>query len=177
MTLTHTAVVALLISVFAASGFSADNRPHYEMFGVTTDIWARDADYNFSPPIVLHRKKNTYDMHRIEFEAMRYSQECTYWEQVCVAYNPQGQCTRWENRCARYELRGYPITKQIELSFHEMPDLVDGQDETYELTITRRMPNGPGEDWITTWMKPESTTVPAIVQRMGDFNYRVKPKP
>jgi hypothetical protein len=174
-TFIHTAVLAILASTLTPKTFAADSRPHYEMRSVSTEIWNRDADY-YAPPIVLHRNKNTYDIHRIEFEAARYVEECVYWQQVCVAWAPNGQCIRWETQCARWDYRAYPVKKQIQIDFRSLPDPVGDQEETYELTITRSRPGTSGEDWVTTWLKDEKTLVPVKIMHWSDWDYRVSLK-
>jgi hypothetical protein len=168
-------LVLLAYFCVQAPAHADDPRPVYEMRGTYTDVWPHDAGY-FAQPLVLKRTRGTFDLHRVDFEAMRYQEECVSWQQVCVDWAPNGECRRWENRCVRTEFRGYPVQKRIELDFGAMPDLAEGQEELYELAIIRQRPGGVGEDWVDTWLRAEVTTVPTRVMRFGEYRYEIRPK-
>src|SRR3954470_16624356 len=97
--------VALALMLALPLTARAEN-PSYDLRSTSTDLMDFDVDY-FAPPILLHRIANTFDLHRVNFEVAGYQQICNFWQQVCVAWDPQGRCTRWEQRCAQWELRAY----------------------------------------------------------------------
>jgi hypothetical protein len=166
------AVAALFLSAPSAK---AAPEPEYDMNGTATTLWDQDTDY-FSPPILLHRNSTTFDLHRIEFTILRYTSVCMQWQQVCVAWNPQGKCIAWETRCVQWGLQESPVEKRIDLNFRGIPDLAAGQAETSRLHIHRDRPFSDGEDRVSTWLESVSTVVPVKIFKVNEFDYRVDPK-
>jgi hypothetical protein len=175
MKLAQTALALAFVIMSAATGLADDHRAHYEMQGTYTDIYPHDVDY-YTNSIALHRTKNTYPNHRLEFEVLQYRQECISWERVCTAYDNRGNCVRWETRCVQWDYRTTPVTKRIELNFRGLPALADGQEEVYQIDITRIRPSGDGEDSVNTYLKEETTMAPVKITRWSDYQYSIDPK-
>ena len=172
---------ALFLTSFVNTGFAfanetdQDNRPTYEMRGMSTDLWDGDVDY-YSPPIVLVRSSATAAVHRIEFNVNRYTRFCSYWENRCTQYDNQGCCVRWERVCGRWDFQAYPVAKQIDLNLRKAAALDKDDEETFELTIRKFKPFGEGEDQVMTDIRAEKVLKPVVIRRMGDFNYSIETK-
>lgn len=163
----------LVLMGTSASLHAADNRPVYEMRGIDTYLYSQDSDY-YSDPIVLKRTSKTNFLHRVNFEINRFERYCARYEQRCVLYDNQGRCVRYEQYCSQYALRQWPVSKRIDLNFRNAPVLLDGETETYELAIQRMRPSDEGEDYLRTWLRPETTKVPVKAFRLDDLSYRIE---
>lgn len=163
-------VLFVVMSVFSFA--NADSRPTYTMRNMSTSLSDYDVDY-FSRPLVLVRTSATSKIHWVEFNVAYYEPFCVYWDNQCVQYDNQGRCMRWERVCRQWDYRAMPSGKRIQLNFRNAPVLAAGEEETYELWITRQKPFGQGEDRVSTNMRSEKTVKPVVVRKMNEFDYDI----
>ena len=166
-------VVAVSFVLFSSLMAHAKNlESSYQLFGSSTDIMDYDVDYN-SSPISLHRVQNTFPIHNITFNVLRYVQVCLETQQVCVAQDQKGNCTAWETQCVQWGYQTAQVPRQIELDFRGLPTLGKDEEEVYEISINRVQPAGDGEDWVSTDFKGVTTKAPIKITRWSDYNYQV----
>ena len=155
----------------ATSGRSA-----YPMIGSQTYLMDHDVLDEFAGPIDLYRSKETLATHEIVFNILRHQLICVATEQVCVSHDAHGHCTGYENECVQWEDRTIPIQKTVELNFTDLPALQKDQEEVYQLTLTRTVPAGDGEDMLMTDFQAGTTIQPVKVLRWSDYRYDVSLK-
>ncbi len=168
----HFYIVLVLATVFTAQSFAETEMATYQMRGSITDLWDHDVDY-FSRPIRLIRTEDTFDIHTLRFNVLRYRRECVQSRRVCVRRDRRGRCIAWRQECIRWGHRTMRVPKRIDINFRDLDRLGENETEAYEIDIHRTRPAGDGEDWVRTWLTDLETLSPVRVLKLNDFRYDV----